>query len=81
MALVRRRDWNLLDTFVDHGVSGSKERRAALDQMNLYTRKHKVNAVVVWKADRLFRSLKNMVVCLAVVPIGGAPVDARAPFP
>jgi len=64
MELVERRGWKLLDTFTDHGVSGAKERRPALDKMAAYLKRHKVNAVVVWKADRLFRSLRNMVVTL-----------------
>jgi len=64
MELVERRGWKLLETFTDHGVSGAKERRPALDEMGVYLKRHKVSAVVVWKADRLFRSLRNMVVTL-----------------
>jgi DNA invertase Pin-like site-specific DNA recombinase len=64
MELIGRRGWKLLDTFIDHGISGMKERRPALDKMNLYLKRHRVDAVVTWKADRLFRSLKNMVVTL-----------------
>lgn len=32
LAFVERRGWKLVDTFVDHGVSGSREKRPALDQ-------------------------------------------------
>lgn len=64
MELIKRRGWTLLDTFTDHGVSGVKERRPSLDRMAAYLKKHRVQAVVVWKADRLFRSLRAMVVTL-----------------
>jgi hypothetical protein len=32
MELVKRRGWTLLESFIDHGVSGVKERRPALDR-------------------------------------------------
>ncbi len=64
MELIKRRGWTLLESFTDHGVSGVKERRPALDKMAAFIRRHRVQAVVVWKADRLFRSLRAMVVTL-----------------
>jgi DNA invertase Pin-like site-specific DNA recombinase len=64
MDLIKRREWTLLESFIDHGVSGVKERRPALDRMAAYLKKHRVQAVVVWKADRLFRSLRAMVTTL-----------------
>jgi DNA invertase Pin-like site-specific DNA recombinase len=32
-AFLERRSWDLVATFVDHGVSGSRERRPELDKL------------------------------------------------
>ncbi len=61
--LITRRGWSLIDTYIDHGVSSSREKRPALDRL-LRDVRHRGNVVVVWKADRLFRSLKAMVTTL-----------------
>ena len=61
---IERRGWQLTDTFVDHGVSGSRERRPELDRLLLDARKRRFDVLVVFRADRLFRSLKHMVVTL-----------------
>lgn len=50
--------------FVDHGVSGSKDRRPALDQLTADVRRHKVDAVVCWRLDRLGRNLRHLVLLL-----------------
>ena len=62
---VARRGWNITDEYLDHGVSGSREKRPALDRLLADARRRKFDLVVVWKSDRLFRSLKNMVNTLA----------------
>jgi len=59
--LITKRGWKLVETYVDHGVSGSREKRPALDQLHRDARRRRMDVVVVWKADRLFRSLKAMV--------------------
>ena len=56
--------WEVVDTFIDHGVSGSKERRPSLDRMLAAARDRRFDVVVCWRSDRLFRSLKQMVVTL-----------------
>lgn len=61
---IRRRGWELADTFHDQGISGSKARRPELDRLLDACRRRKVDAVVVYKADRLFRSLGHMVATL-----------------
>jgi DNA invertase Pin-like site-specific DNA recombinase len=62
--LIAHRRWNLYETFLDHGVSGSKDRRPALDRLMADARRGKFDVLLVWRADRLFRSLRHMVVAL-----------------
>jgi DNA invertase Pin-like site-specific DNA recombinase len=54
------RGWSAVE-FVDHGVSGTKERRPQLDAMLAAVRSRKVDVVVVVKLDRLARSLHHLV--------------------
>ena len=60
-ALIEKRGWTLAGTYQDEGISGTRERRPALDKLMADVKKGKVDVVLVWRADRLFRSLKNMV--------------------
>lgn len=60
-----RRGLTIHEEYVDHGVSGSKESRPALNRMMIDARRRKFDAVLVWKIDRLGRSLKHLVVTLA----------------
>jgi DNA invertase Pin-like site-specific DNA recombinase len=46
--------------YVDHGVSGAKDRRPTLDRLLADCRKRKVDAVAVTKLDRLGRSLRHL---------------------
>ncbi len=59
--LVERRGWQLTATFSDEGVSGSKDKRPGLDAMLAQARKRSFDVLVVYRSDRLFRSLKHMV--------------------
>src|SRR5262245_32802629 len=54
------RGWDATE-YVDHGVSGSKERRPALDLMLTAARRGELAVVVVTKLDRLARSLHQLV--------------------
>ena len=47
--------------FVDHGISGAKERRPALDALLANVRARKVDVVVCVKLDRLARSVHHLV--------------------
>lgn len=53
------RGWSCHE-YVDHGVSGSKTNRPALDQLLTAVRSRQVDVVVVWKLDRLGRSLAHL---------------------
>jgi DNA invertase Pin-like site-specific DNA recombinase len=57
------RGWQTVE-YVDNGVSGSKDRRAALDQLTADVRRHKVGTVVCWRLDRLGRNLRHLVMLL-----------------
>jgi DNA invertase Pin-like site-specific DNA recombinase len=65
LAEVRRfcqsRGWEMAGEFVDSGVSGSKERRPALDKLLALCRRRLVDAVVVYRYDRFARSLRQLV--------------------
>lgn len=55
-----RRGWVVHDTYVDHGVSGAKDRRPALDRLMEDLRTKKFDAVMVWKFDRMARSVRHL---------------------
>ena len=56
-----RRGWKLTDTYTDQGVSGAKDRRPELDRLLGDARRKKFDVLLVWRSDRMYRSLKNMV--------------------
>ena len=57
------RGWEATE-YVDTGVSGSKDRRPALDQLTAAVKRHQVDAVVCWRLDRLGRNLRHLVLFL-----------------
>ena len=63
----------LVDTFTDQGVSGAKRQRPELNRLLDQARRRTFDILVVWRSDRLFRSLKHMVVTLD--EIGALGVD------
>jgi DNA invertase Pin-like site-specific DNA recombinase len=77
----RARGWEIVDTYTDHGISGAKERRPQLDRMMKDARKRRFDAILVWRSDRLFRSLRHMVECIEELSgLGVGFVSAREPF-
>jgi DNA invertase Pin-like site-specific DNA recombinase len=54
-----QRGFQIVDEYTDHGVSGTKARRPALDKMLKDAHRHKFDVVVVWACDRLARSTKH----------------------
>jgi DNA invertase Pin-like site-specific DNA recombinase len=67
LAEVRRyiaaRGWTAVE-HVDRGVSGSKDRRPALDQLLADARRRRFDVLVVWRLDRLGRNLKHLITTL-----------------
>ena len=55
------RGFQIVETYIDKGVSGSRERRPALDKLMADCRKRLVDAVVVYRYDRFARSLRQLV--------------------
>ena len=60
-----RRGWTLVGEYVDHGVSGAKESRPALNRLMTDAKERNFDVVAVWKIDRFGRSLKHLVNALA----------------
>lgn len=59
-----RRGWEIHSEYVDAGVSGSTASRPELDRLMRDVTARKVKAVLVWKFDRLFRSVPHMLEAL-----------------
>jgi len=55
------RRFSIVETYIDKGVSGSRERRPALDKLMADCRKRLVDAVLVYRYDRFARSLRQLV--------------------
>src|ERR1022692_4794623 len=53
------RGFQIAEEYTDHGVSGTKARRPALDRMLKDAHRRKFDVVVVWACDRLARSTKH----------------------
>ena len=61
---VGARSWPAAVEYVDKGVSGSTDRRPALDRLVADARRRRFDVLVVWRLDRLGRSLKHLVTLL-----------------
>lgn len=59
------RGWVIAQTYEDRGESGSRDRRPQLDRLLDDARRRRIDIVLCFKADRLFRSLRHMVNVLA----------------
>ncbi len=63
-AVAAQRGWTIAGEYVDVGVSGAKERRAALDRLMADARGGKVDVVAVWRFDRFARSTRHLLEAL-----------------
>jgi DNA invertase Pin-like site-specific DNA recombinase len=61
---VEARGRTIVAEHVDHGVSGAKERRPALDELLKAAKRRRFDVLVCWRLDRLGRSLKHLVMLL-----------------
>lgn len=61
--IVNRNGWNLVDTYIDEGISGSKgrDKRPEFDRLCKDMIRRKFNRVLVWDVSRLGRSLQHLV--------------------
>src|ERR1700721_1006519 len=55
-----QRGWQVVEEYVDHGVSGAKESRPALNQMMTGAKQRRFDLIAVWKIDRFGRSLRHL---------------------
>ena len=55
-----RRGWELVEEYVDVGISGGKEKRPALDKLLADAHRRKFDVVVVWRFDRFARSVSHL---------------------
>ncbi len=55
-----RRGWTIADSYVDAGVSGSKDSRPELNRLMADAHRRRFDAVVVWKFDRFARSVSHL---------------------
>jgi DNA invertase Pin-like site-specific DNA recombinase len=57
------RNWQIVESFTDEGISGSKGRadRPALDALLKSAVRRKFDLIAVWSIDRLGRSLQHLV--------------------
>ncbi len=54
------RGLEIVEEYVDHGVSGAKDRRPALDRLMADARRRRFDILAVTKLDRLARSVRHL---------------------
>jgi len=57
----QRQEWVIMKEYLDEGYSGSTDKRPGLQAMLKDCRRRLIDIVVIWKLDRLFRSLEHFV--------------------
>jgi DNA invertase Pin-like site-specific DNA recombinase len=82
---IESRGWTAVE-YRDHGVSGAKDRRPALDQLVTDAKRRRFDVLVVWRLDRLGRNLRHLVTLideLTAVGVGfaslGEGIDTQTP--
>ena len=61
---VLARSWPAAVEYIDKGVSGSTDSRPALNRLVADARRRRFDVLVVWRLDRLGRSLKHLITLL-----------------
>ena len=60
---VHARGWTARE-YVDHGISGAKDRRPALDELIRDAKRRLFDVLMCWRLDRLGRNLKHLITLL-----------------
>jgi DNA invertase Pin-like site-specific DNA recombinase len=55
------RGWPLVDSYLDIGISGAKDKRPQLDRLMADARRRRFDVVLVYRYDRFARSLRHLV--------------------
>lgn len=63
-AFCQYKGWEIVETYVDRGISGTKASRPALNKMMADAAEKKFDVIVVWKFDRFARSAQHMLKAL-----------------
>lgn len=59
-----QRGFQIYKEYSDRGVSGTKDKRPALDELMSDAKKRKFDAVLCWRFDRFARSTKHLITAL-----------------
>ena len=57
--LARQRGLDIVKEYTDHGISGARTRRPALDELLCDARRGEFDVLLVWACDRLARSVRH----------------------
>ena len=60
----QQRGLEVYKEYCDQGISGTKDKRPALDELMSDAKKRKFDAVLVWRFDRFARSTKHLITAL-----------------
>ncbi len=60
-AVAAARGWQVVEEYIDHGVSGARDRRLGLDKLVADAHRARFSVVAIWKLDRLARSLRHLI--------------------
>jgi DNA invertase Pin-like site-specific DNA recombinase len=60
----QRHGWQIVEVFVDQGISGAKGRRPGLDRLLKGVNRREFELVATWSVDRLGRSLSDLLTLL-----------------
>ena len=71
--VAERAGWQVVEEYIDHGVSGAKgrDKRPAFDRLMKDATRRRFEVVMAWSVDRLGRSLQDLVAFLGEVHAQG----------
>lgn len=79
--LITRRGWQHVETFTDEGLSGASDTRPGLHAMLQAARQRRFDVLVVYRGDRVYRSLADFVRVLQELEAHGvAYISVTEPF-
>lgn len=72
-AVAAQRDWDVVEVYTDHGVSGSKRRdeRPEFDRMATDAAKGRINYIAAWALDRIGRNSRDVINFITDLPEQG----------